>query len=404
MMYDNRSDAIAATIPASIKSIQLLGYHSGGDGGGGVYRRLSNAPSPLRPWHFQSMDGAWWGLVPGCEANVKKFGAVGDGVADDTAAAQAAVAYLATTGGTLYFPRGKYRLTQTIDIDLTGSTSDVDATTINVRGDGSGDTVLLHTIATNSPLLQMRGGTSEAAIHIWGKWSGFTISGSSLQSIGVHLLTVAYTLFEDILTYNLGTHWMLNDVLSCTWVRCQARWGNIGFYGRKEVSSCPNALTFIGCQASLQSQHGILMNNGSALTWIGGSIEGNGLDAAGDGNKCAVYLNDPGYEGGVAATFVGTYFESNAGLASIRMYTAAKSVALNCFGCNFNSNIESKYVLNHIRIDQTGGRAQVNIPGCVFTSYNGYKPSTSRKNVRFYATNYGFTDTGAVYNDADERP
>lgn len=49
------------------------------------------------------------------EGNVKAFGAVGDGVADDTPSIEAA---LAAGSGLLYFPRGTYRITRTLLIDL----------------------------------------------------------------------------------------------------------------------------------------------------------------------------------------------------------------------------------------------------------------------------------------------
>jgi hypothetical protein len=49
--------------------------------------------------------------------NVKDFGAVGDGVADDHAAIDAAVAALPATGGTLLFPAGTYRITDAITIN-----------------------------------------------------------------------------------------------------------------------------------------------------------------------------------------------------------------------------------------------------------------------------------------------
>ncbi|MEI7837952.1 MAG: glycosyl hydrolase family 28-related protein, partial [Planctomycetota bacterium] len=47
--------------------------------------------------------------------NVMDFGAVGDGVADDTAAAQAALAQAkANGGGVVYFPRGRYEIRDTL--------------------------------------------------------------------------------------------------------------------------------------------------------------------------------------------------------------------------------------------------------------------------------------------------
>jgi hypothetical protein len=50
--------------------------------------------------------------------SVKDFGAVGDGVADDTAALQAAIT--ACPGRVLFFPNGTYKFTQTLDLDEVG--------------------------------------------------------------------------------------------------------------------------------------------------------------------------------------------------------------------------------------------------------------------------------------------
>jgi len=46
--------------------------------------------------------------------SVLDFGAKGDGVADDTAAIQAAIAYLTAIGGILFFPTGVYKISSTI--------------------------------------------------------------------------------------------------------------------------------------------------------------------------------------------------------------------------------------------------------------------------------------------------
>ena len=48
--------------------------------------------------------------------NVRDYGAKGDGVADDTAAIQACANDLVFKGGVMYFPAGKYYITDTIDI------------------------------------------------------------------------------------------------------------------------------------------------------------------------------------------------------------------------------------------------------------------------------------------------
>lgn len=48
------------------------------------------------------------------DANVKDFGAIGDGTTDDTAAIVAAIASVSTQGGTVYFPVGKYYIATSI--------------------------------------------------------------------------------------------------------------------------------------------------------------------------------------------------------------------------------------------------------------------------------------------------
>jgi len=59
--------------------------------------------------------------------SVKDFGAVGDGVADDTAAIQAAIDAVSVNGGTVVFPSGTYRIAKTVGtndrwgIKVTGS-------------------------------------------------------------------------------------------------------------------------------------------------------------------------------------------------------------------------------------------------------------------------------------------
>lgn len=78
-------------------------------------------------------------------ANVKAYGAVGDGVTDDTAAVMAAVAAM-TSNSALYFPGGTYLVNDTIDLTEKNGVSllgdGMDSTVIKRTDGGFGDTIL----------------------------------------------------------------------------------------------------------------------------------------------------------------------------------------------------------------------------------------------------------------------
>ncbi len=119
----------------------------------------------------------------GAMANVRSYGAVGDGKTDDTAAFQRAVD--AKRGG-VWLPEGRYRLTRpvTIELDRVGPTS--------VQGDGSATIVMagggpaLHLIGTH-------GGTADPHTvkpNVWRNQraplvDGIEIVGAHPESVGV---------------------------------------------------------------------------------------------------------------------------------------------------------------------------------------------------------------------------
>jgi hypothetical protein len=63
-----------------------------------------------------SLTKTTYSMIDGTPANVLDFGAVGDGVADDTMAIQNAITSLAVLGGTVWVPRGTYKITSTLSI------------------------------------------------------------------------------------------------------------------------------------------------------------------------------------------------------------------------------------------------------------------------------------------------
>lgn len=115
--------AIAPEARVNGQTVFVSGRTGPSDGAGGWFYFNSaatdadNGGTILAP---DTGDGRWirirdFGLV-----NVRWFGAVGNGGTDDTAAVQAAIAAIATTGDTpgavLYFPRGRYRIAASLTV------------------------------------------------------------------------------------------------------------------------------------------------------------------------------------------------------------------------------------------------------------------------------------------------
>jgi len=128
--------------------------------------------------------------------NVKDFGAVGDGIADDTAAIQAAINSVAT-GGTVYLPTGTYKVTSQLQIQ----------SPVSLVGENA--TVLLST-TTSGTILNL------VAVSSWAFDSGPTVdsiifkssvvrsSGEFIRSSGVYYIQIKNCQFLN--GYNGITH------------------------------------------------------------------------------------------------------------------------------------------------------------------------------------------------------
>lgn len=112
--FSSKADVEAAGIPIGPNYLMIAGYYAAGDGGCSLYKRVVSEPT--HEGKIQSLDGAWWELAEH-ELNAKMFGAVGDGVADDTADIQAALDF----GKPVKFPTGNYLISSTVNLTLSGS-------------------------------------------------------------------------------------------------------------------------------------------------------------------------------------------------------------------------------------------------------------------------------------------
>lgn len=129
LTFETYAAAAAANIPVSENFIRTAGYYAVGDGGGGLYKRIST-PSPVKAWHLHTNDGAYWLLAP-VELTPQMVGAKGDGTNDPTgvqAFFDALKAGIGTFGQLVY--GSNYRSDTQINFD--------NAAEVEIRGCGKG--------------------------------------------------------------------------------------------------------------------------------------------------------------------------------------------------------------------------------------------------------------------------
>jgi hypothetical protein len=176
------ADATAASQLASSSGSSLVGYNQGG--ANAVTRTVQ---ARLRDF-----------------VSVKDFGAVGNNVANDTAAITAAIA----TGSSIYFPAGTYKVTA--DINVSSNT--------RISGDGIGKTIIAADVPTNGDLFIHPNGVSNV------EFSGITFRGNPTQNgagnkaFGVYVEGSNSIRFDSCSFDTFSTHSLTIRKASGTWI------------------------------------------------------------------------------------------------------------------------------------------------------------------------------------------
>lgn len=338
--------------------------------------------------------------------SVKDFGAVGDDTHDDTTNIQAAIDYANSIGGDVYFPAGTYKITNTLTVDNSASTSEYYKPSL--YGDSSASAVI-HAASGSYDMLEISGGASGAGLHSHQVIRGlfFTKEGTSPGAC-ISGDNLAFISFEDVSTLGGEYGFYGTDVLSSVFYDCIFRFADYGMRLEYTDVSYPNAVTLVSCVVGNNNNYGIYVTGGSTFNMFGGSVESNGMTGSAS-VKFGVLLNNAGNQGSAAGNFSGVYFEQNVGTADIWLANSVQSVASSISGCSFNRISSTYYTTNNIYVEtaNSGVAQTVSVMGCGFKGFNTYSPSSSRKYINSAATASGTSTVawaGCLFQSATETP
>lgn len=182
--------------------------------------------------------------------NVLDYGAKGDGVTDDTNAINQAIADVNTTGGVIYFPRGRYLISDTLLFTHHATT---------VRGDGQQTTFILQSVT--KPAIQMGDGNGlKIAMRVEdiavSSTSGFTTQ--STNTIGIYF------------------NWCVNSTCNNTVVGDMMCGYQLTHTGNSFLTEC-------GYSSNLHNSVGFNIGDNSVSTKVSSCYAGFMTDAVDDG-------------------------------------------------------------------------------------------------------------------------
>jgi hypothetical protein len=285
--------------------------------------------------------------------SVTDFGAVGDGVTDDTTAVQNAL--VAGAGKQVFFPTGTYLVTSDLLIptDYTelvgqGRSSIISLTASKIHLDAVTKTTHIYGVNFRDLKIQ-RTGTAGPAIHMEGQ-----------NTMGVarwHMHGVEITSTGTGIQMEAAWIW---DMVSCVIAGCTSH--GVDIRVAVDGNSSANAGRFIGCEIQGNAGWGVFTDKHNGLAFVASSIEGNTLGGVNLQNN------------GRVTSFVACYFELNGTPGSARDILAGDTTyggvkvtgyALGIFNCGFldGSGAAKDYAVELSRM------AQVTVTGCYFDSY-----------------------------------
>jgi hypothetical protein len=320
--------------------------------------------------------------------DVQKYGAIGNGTADDTIPIQTAINAAAATGGVVYFPRGVYRITSAITYSAPAG-GDPTAR-VHFMGDGANASVILQANAANGLVIA---GNLIAPVNpnMYTHIKDLTFLGPGNNGQGLSVSSAAYVYVESCYFINWAFGVYGSNILSSNFVSCYFRFNQRGFLFERiagvAYTSSPNAINLVGCIIGANTIYGGQVLGPGVFNMHGGTVEGNGpSNSNGSNSNWGLKIVEPSgstaIESAVGINLSGVYFEVNYGLADLWIVSQQSKLGVsnNISGCSF-VRAGASFVTNNILFDATSGNGfATNISGCGFKGI-GYTPSSSRMTI-----------------------
>lgn len=247
--------------------------------------------------------------------SVKDFGAVGDGVTDDTVAIQAAVdAVFNTGGGTVYFPTGIYLVSSIVK-------NWIGAVTVRIQGAGKRAVKILKKAGTTTPVFDFSSGVS--ILETYSEIADLWIQGlGSATEAGLRVTDWGRWTMKNVQidSCNKGIHArgaLVFDVYDCT-----LQSNVFGYYCEKSTTNIhSNLVQFFGGQISANSSWGMAIQQASGVHLYGTDLSANGDTGNPSTGAIVVDANVDDEFGYSSISLNGVWMEANKGCA-LRVFNA----------------------------------------------------------------------------------
>ncbi|MFH0991235.1 MAG: glycosyl hydrolase family 28-related protein, partial [bacterium] len=298
-------------------------------------------------------------IIKGPVIDVRAYGAKGDGTTDDVVAIQNAINSL-TNGGIVFFPSGKYRISQALTGNLPHTVTDSICYSYKVwgiwlRGAGIYETEIFNSGIGNA--ITLDGDTIEVYDF---KITDMAVVGSALSGYGVYLNKAHHVLLDRVAIAKHGKHGLY---LTNSWGNTfrnnsfsynglAGSYDGINLTGASHfnvfttcsvgkntrygvfLGTTPNGVSFFGLEAGENGNSGMFVGGSAGLSVIGGYFEKNGGTSQ---------LNIDGEcDGG---TVSGIYF--NGGGVSLRGMILSYGVGMNISGNSFSGHTTSSIATSY---------------------------------------------------------